>query len=130
MDAEMVPWREGAEGIQKKNCVVLVAVPQTKGLEFDAVVLFGDGARWDRAFQSGDGIFRNRIYVAASRAKQALSIVTRGRVPFLQPLLQAKICVDVADPAGRKRRRRKAKRPKTVGRKVQDRLAGSADGTK
>ena len=34
---------DGETGVQRTNCALLISIEQTKGLEFDAVVLFGDG---------------------------------------------------------------------------------------
>jgi hypothetical protein len=95
VDVHVVPWNDGETGVQRTNCVLLISVEQTKGLEFDAVVLFGDGRAWTQAVLAGDEIAKNRIYVAASRAKQGLALVSVGDPEFLRPLLDCNACVRV-----------------------------------
>ena len=101
IEVDVEPWREN--GVQRTGCVLLLRASQTKGLEFDGVVILGHAAAWTRRF--GDvaaevltepqRVARNRLYVAASRARQLLSLVTTGRPKLLRSLENARLC-DVA----------------------------------
>jgi hypothetical protein len=82
--------------------VLLLGAEQTKGLEFDGVVIAGSAGTMSRRL-GGPGVAfnelpmpqrlaRNRLYVAASRARQCLAIVTKQQPKLLAPLLDARIC--------------------------------------
>ena len=99
IDADIEPSQK-----LKNDTVLLLSAGATKGLEFDAVVYIGHASTLsNRMGGSGseDGygtldhkhrVARHRLYVALSRARNRLSIVTRGRPALLQSLSDAKLC--------------------------------------
>ena len=98
VEVEVEPW--GKDGVQRTGCVLLLRAAQTKGLEFDGVVILGHAATWTRRFgiaatadlNEAEQVARNRLYVAASRARQLLSVVTTGRSKLLRALEDARLC--------------------------------------
>lgn len=70
--------REGHRHLRKTDCVHILPVTQTKGLEYDAVVLADVYGRFAGTAVEMLPERRNRLYVAASRAQQWFSAVLRS----------------------------------------------------
>ncbi|MCE9554595.1 MAG: ATP-binding domain-containing protein [Planctomycetes bacterium] len=87
----LVPRNDGVGQINQFDCAKIVSVLQTKGLEFDGVVLVDSTGRWMGADGKAASVLRNRLYVAASRAKQALSIIA-PRTEIIRTLMATKLC--------------------------------------
>jgi len=67
--------RGRASELNQTDCVIVASVPGTKGLEFDAVVVIDPDGTWRSPIEQISVLRRNGMYVAASRAKQGLSLV-------------------------------------------------------
>jgi hypothetical protein len=61
--------------LSQTDCAIVTSVISTKGLEFDAVVVIDPSRAWLRPLNQMSTIRRNALYVAASRAKQGLSLI-------------------------------------------------------
>lgn len=66
------------------DCVIVATVPGTKGLEFDAVIVIDPERIWRKSISEIGELRRNGLYVAASRAKQALSLVVHPECELLR----------------------------------------------
>jgi ATP-dependent DNA helicase RecQ len=74
-------WSRDARGEQRG--LLLLTAHRAKGLEFDDVVILDGG--WDRPSQNEDADAPRRLfYVAMTRARRSLAVVTQGSHPFLR----------------------------------------------
>ncbi|WP_216597747.1 RecQ family ATP-dependent DNA helicase [Loktanella sp. 3ANDIMAR09] len=74
-------WSRDARSEQQG--LMLMTAHRAKGLEFDDVVILDGG--WDRPSQGEDPDAPRRLfYVAMTRARRSLSVVTQGAHPFLR----------------------------------------------
>ena len=64
-----------AAHLQQIDCVLISGVLETKGLEFDAVVVIDPHRVWAKPIHAMSTVEKNLFYVAASRAKQGLSLI-------------------------------------------------------
>ena len=64
----------GGESLRRTDQVTIASVRQTKGLEFDAVIIVEPAPRWARPAAETDIRLRNGLYVASSRARAGLSL--------------------------------------------------------
>lgn len=75
-------WAREARGEQRG--LLLLTAHRAKGLEFDHVVILNGG--WDRPSRGEDADAPRRLfYVAMTRAKASLTVLTHGAHPFLRP---------------------------------------------
>ncbi len=73
-------WSRDARGEQRG--LLLMTAHRAKGLEFEDVVILDGG--WDRPSQNEDPDAPRRLfYVAMTRARRSLAVVTQGAHPFL-----------------------------------------------
>lgn len=68
----------GGEPLRRTDRVVIASVRQTKGLEFDAVVIVEPRPRWSKPLEEIDVRVRNGFYVAAGRARAGFSMCMRN----------------------------------------------------
>ncbi len=77
-------WARDARG--EPRGLRLLTAHRAKGLEFDHVAILNGG--WDRPSRGEDAAAPRRLfYVAATRAKSSLTVLTDGAHPFLAPNL-------------------------------------------
>jgi superfamily I DNA/RNA helicase len=69
----------GLHHLTQVDCVVVASVVGTKGLEFDAVVVIDPRGIWNVPLHEMDELTKNGLYVAASRAKQGLSLIMQAK---------------------------------------------------
>ena len=75
-------WSRDARGEQ--HGLLLTTAHRAKGLEFDDVVILDGG--WDRPSRNEDMDAPRRLfYVAMTRARRSLAVMTQGAHPFLPP---------------------------------------------
>jgi superfamily I DNA/RNA helicase len=70
------PAARGSQ-LRESDCVLIASVRQTKGLEFDAVIVVDLRDDWAEASSVVDPRVRNGLYVAASRARNGLTLCMR-----------------------------------------------------
>jgi len=63
----------------RTDCAVIATVVDTKGLEFDGVVVIDPRRLWRHPLMEISMLRRNRMYVAASRARQGLTLIIDDR---------------------------------------------------
>jgi len=83
---DMVEWfAEWARDVRsEQRGLLLLTAHRSKGLEFDDVVLLNGG--WDRPSRNEDADAPRRLfYVAMTRARRSLAIMTSGQHPFVPP---------------------------------------------
>ena len=90
-------WAREARGEQRG--LLLLTAHRAKGLEFDHVAILNGG--WDRPSRHEDAnALRRLFYVAMTRAKQSLTLLTDGPHPFVRPdepsILLRRVTPDVA----------------------------------
>ena len=73
--------------ILKTDCIVIAPIEATKGLEFDAVVLLDNARVESSETPSASRRRQNAFYVAASRARQGLSICTPSPMSCMSKLI-------------------------------------------
>ncbi|MCC7389312.1 MAG: ATP-binding domain-containing protein [Phycisphaerales bacterium] len=78
VDVHLTGTRDGQRHLEKTDCVHILPVTQTKGLEFPVVILADLYDRFSGPAARMPPDRRNRLYVAASRAEQWLSMVLRA----------------------------------------------------
>jgi DNA helicase IV len=71
------PGAGGAQ-LREMDCVHIAAVRQTKGLEFDAVIVVDLNEEWSAGSVAVDRRARNSLYVAASRARSGLTVFMKA----------------------------------------------------
>jgi hypothetical protein len=84
--------------LRETDCVIIASVRQTKGLEFDAVVLIEIRPDWARSERDVDVRIRNGLYVAASRARNGLSFCMRQLPRCFNRLAKKKLLEPVKWP--------------------------------
>jgi len=89
----VVSRRAGGANLRRTDCAIIAPVTATKGLEFDAVVFLDVGDDWRDQGAHVDEIKKNALYVAASRAKQGLSLVMRSLPAPLVNLGNRRLCL-------------------------------------
>ncbi len=70
------PAARGSQ-LRESDCVLIASVKQTKGLEFDAVIIVDLRDDWAESSEAVDPRVRNGLYVAASRARNGLTMCMR-----------------------------------------------------
>ena len=90
-------WAREARGEQRG--LLLLTAHRAKGLEFDHVAILNGG--WDRPSRNEDADAPRRLfYVAMTRAKHSLTLLTDGPHPFVRPdeqsILLRRVTPDVA----------------------------------
>ena len=83
---DMVEWlAEWARDVRsEQRGLLLLTAHRSKGLEFDDVVILNGG--WDRQSRNEDADAPRRLfYVAMTRARRSLAIMTSGQHPFVPP---------------------------------------------
>ncbi|WP_236638432.1 3'-5' exonuclease [Mangrovicoccus ximenensis] len=104
-------WARDTRGEQRG--LLLLTAHRAKGLEFDHVVILDGG--WQRPSEGEDADAPRRLdYVAMTRARRSLALISQGRTPFLAPLgglaLRRKVAPERPSVSlcrsGRRRRRR------------------------
>ena len=89
-------WAREARGEQRG--LLLLTAHRAKGLEFDHVAILNGG--WDRPSKGEDADAPRRLfYVAMTRAKSSLTILTDGPHPFVRPadaILPRRVTPDTA----------------------------------
>ena len=82
-------WARDARGDQRG--LLLLTAHRSKGLEFDDVVILNGG--WDRPSQGEDADAPRRLfYVAMTRARRSLAVLTAGQHPFIMHLGDHVLC--------------------------------------
>lgn len=102
VEVDVAATHDDKQGIHRRDSVILLPVSETKGIEFDGVVILGNASTWTRRLGPVDAgtnglpeeqrVARNCLYVAASRAQHFLSIITRGSPKILKPLMTRRLC--------------------------------------
>ena len=102
VDVDVEATQAGGLGVRRRDCALLLSAGETKGLEFDGVVIVGNASSWSRRFgdaaspasslHESERLARNRLYVAASRAQHCLCFVTKGTPALLRPLFKRMLC--------------------------------------
>ena len=77
--------------LSRTDCATIASVENTKGLEFDAVVFIDRHQDWKGPIAEVAEIRRNGLYVAASRAKQGLSLLLDDRCELLDGGLSSEL---------------------------------------
>jgi len=72
-----------AHYLTRTDCAIIASVAGTKGLEFDAAIVIDPRRVWRRSLDQISTVRRNGMYVAASRARQGLSIIVDDRSVLL-----------------------------------------------
>jgi ATP-dependent DNA helicase RecQ len=90
-------WAREARGEQRG--LLLLTAHRAKGLEFDHVAILNGG--WDRPSRNEDADAPRRLfYVAMTRAKYSLTVLTDGPHPFVRPdeqsILLRRVTPDIA----------------------------------
>jgi ATP-dependent DNA helicase RecQ len=89
-------WARDARGEQRG--LLLMTAHRAKGLEFDHVAILNGG--WDRPSRGEDGDAPRRLfYVATTRARSTLTVLTDGPHAFVQPgdaVLSRRVTPDAA----------------------------------
>jgi hypothetical protein len=98
---ELVEWlgEWAREARAEQRGLLLLTAHRAKGLEFDHVAILDGG--WDRTSREEDADAPRRLfYVAMTRARASLTLLTSGRHPFVQAqppaLLERQVRADAA----------------------------------
>jgi ATP-dependent DNA helicase RecQ len=91
----LAEWAQDVRGAQRG--LLLLTAHRSKGLEFDHVVILNGG--WQVISQGEDGEAPRRLfYVAMTRARRSLAIVTRGAHAFVRADSESELLRQVEAP--------------------------------
>ncbi len=91
----LAEWAQDVRGTQRG--LLLLTAHRSKGLEFDHVVILNGG--WQAISQGEDGEAPRRLfYVAMTRARRSLAVVTRGAHAFVHADSDSELLRQVAAP--------------------------------
>lgn len=98
LTVELISPSGGGEQLRRPDQVSIAPVRQSKGLEFDAVIVVESKSRWSKPVDQIDLRYRNGFYVATSRAQAGLSLCMSNLPSCIQDLVNRGLCDSVAWP--------------------------------
>jgi len=92
LTVELISASGGGEQLRRPDQVSIAPVRQSKGLEFDAVIVVEPRARWSKPMDQIDLRSRNGFYVATSRAQAGLSLCMSNLPSCIEELVNRGLC--------------------------------------